>query len=134
MKVIVDTSVWSLALRRKTKETESTPPQVSLLRELIQDGRAALFGAIRQELLPGIRIYKQYESLRDYLRAFPDISLEVEDYELAANYFNTCRQQVIQGANTDFLVCAVANRRRYTVLTTDGDFELFSRYIPVDLV
>ena len=133
MKVIVDTSVWSLALRRKTKEAEQTSPQVALLRELTQDGRAALFGAIRQELLSGIRTYKQYESLRDYLRAFPDIPLEVEDYELAANYFNTCRQQGVQGSNTDFLVCAVANRRGYTILTTDGDFELFSRHIPMDL-
>jgi predicted nucleic acid-binding protein len=46
--------------------------------------------------------------LRNNLRAFPNLPLDVEDYELAAEYFNICRRNGIQGANTDFLICATA--------------------------
>jgi len=53
MKVVVDTSVWSLALRRN--RTQEEPPQVLSLRELIADNRVSLLGVIRQEVLSGIR-------------------------------------------------------------------------------
>lgn len=134
MKVLVDTSVWSLALRKRSKQVNIMPSQVVLLRELIQDGRVVLFGAIRQELLSGIRTQKQYESLKLHLRAFPNLLLEVEDYELAADYFNVCRRQGVQGSNTDFLICAVASRRECSILTTDQDFDHFSKHIPVSLL
>jgi predicted nucleic acid-binding protein len=53
MSVIVDTSVWSLALRRRTQPDSS--PAVTLLRDLITDDRVALLDAIRQEILSGVR-------------------------------------------------------------------------------
>ncbi|MHC5725586.1 MAG: PIN domain-containing protein [Nostoc sp.] len=53
MKVIVDTSIWSLALRRNYKVDDS--PYVAVLQELVADGRVALLGAVRQEILSGIR-------------------------------------------------------------------------------
>jgi hypothetical protein len=63
--------------------------------------------------------------LREYLRAFPDLELTTEDYELAAEFFNTCRSNGVQGSSTDFLLCAVAHRRGYSIFTTDKDFENF---------
>lgn len=132
MNVVVDTSVWSLALRRNTPNDAIVI--VNVLRDLITDGRVILLGAIRQELLSGVRYTEQFERLRDYLRAFPDIELTSEDYELAAEFFNTCRSNGVQGSNTDFLICAVANRRGYSILTTDKDFENFRLYIPVVLL
>jgi len=131
MKVIVDTSVWSLALRRSRSSQEFS--QVTTLRELILDSKVALLGVIRQEVLSGIREMEQFIRLRDYLRAFPNLELEIEDYETAAEFYNTCRSNGIQGSNTDFLICAVAHRRSYSILTTDGDFTLFGRYLPVAL-
>jgi len=130
MRVVVDTAVWSLALRRGQLPDD---PYVALLRELIVDGRVALVGAVRQEILSGIRHIDQFERLKNYLRAFPDLDLTVEDYELAAEFYNTCRHQGVQGANTDFLICAAAVRRRYGILTTDKDFEAFSKHIPITL-
>ena len=53
MKVVVDTSVWSLALRRNN--LDNTLPVVNQLRELIADGKVVLLGAVRQEVLSGIR-------------------------------------------------------------------------------
>jgi len=94
MRVIIDTSVWSLALRRKQSSQES--PEVLTLRELIIDNKVALLGAIRQEILSGIREAEQFARLRDYLRAFPDIDLKIEDYEMAAEFYNTCRSNGIQ--------------------------------------
>jgi predicted nucleic acid-binding protein len=85
MKVVVDTCVWSLALRRQTKTNDST---VNKLRDLIADGRVILLGAVRQEIISGIKYQEQFEKLRDHLRAFPNLSLNAEDYELAADYFN----------------------------------------------
>ncbi|ODG96515.1 twitching motility protein PilT [Nostoc sp. KVJ20] len=131
MKVIVDTSVWSLALRRNYKVDDS--PHVVVLRELITDDQVALVGAVRQEILSGIRDANQYNQLKNYLRAFPNIELDMEDYELASEFYNTCRSNGIQGANTDFLICAAASRRNYTIVTTDKDFENFSQHIPITL-
>lgn len=105
MKVIVDTVIWSLAFRRNTVE----PTYRDLLTDLISDGRVVLLGVVRQEVLSGIRHTEQFERLKQALRAFPNQVLDTEDYELAAEYFNLCRQQGIQGANTDFLICAAGS-------------------------
>ena len=131
MKVVVDSSVWSLAFRWSQK---SPHPKVSLLQELIADGRVVLIGAVRQELLSGIKVPTQYERLKSVLRAFPNFSLDTEDYELAASYFNISRKNGVQGANTDFLICAVAYRRSYAILTTDKDFENFKQRISISLI
>ncbi len=132
MNVVVDTSVWSLALRRNTPN--DAIPIINILRDLISDGRVVLLGVIRQEVLSGIRYSEQFIRLRDYLRAFPDLELTFEDYELAAEFFNTCRSNGVQGSNTDFLLCAVAHRRGYSIFTTDKDFENFRLHIPVILL
>lgn len=130
MKVIVDTSIWSLALRRNQPGNDSI---VNRLQDLIGDGRVVLLGAVRQEILSGIKHRTQYEKLRDNLRAFPNLLLNIEDFELAADYFNRCRRNGIQGANTDFLICATANRRNYEIFTTDKDFINYSQYLPIIL-
>jgi len=131
MKVIVDTSVWSLALRRSS--TPTAIPEVLALREIILADQVAMLGAIRQEVISGIRDLGQFVRLRDYLQVFPNLELTISDYELAAEFYNTCRRNGIQGSNTDFLICAAAHYRSYSILTTDGDFKLFGQYIPVAL-
>lgn len=130
MKVIVDTSIWSLALRRQKQKNESIENR---LRDLIADGRVVIIGAIRQEILSGIKHQEQFEKLKDRLQAFPNLSLDIEDYELAAEYFNLCRRNGIQGSNTDFLICATASRRNYEIFTTDKDFVGFKEYLPIVL-
>ncbi|HMT06649.1 MAG TPA: PIN domain-containing protein [Pyrinomonadaceae bacterium] len=130
MNVLVDTSVWSLALRR-TKENEH--PATLLLKTLVNDGRAALFGPIRQEILSGVKTQEQFDSLRNDLRAFPDIVLATGDYEEAARFFNLCRTKGIQGSNTDFLICATASRRKMPILTTDKDLYRFAKVLPIEI-
>lgn len=129
MKVLVDTSVWSLALRRRAP----AHPAVDELRRLVTQGRAAIVGPIRQEVLSGIRDRAVFERLRDHLRAFPDEPMTSVDYERAADCFNVCRAKGIQGSNTDFLLCAVAERFKFPILTTDDDFVTFGRVLPLRL-
>ena len=130
MNVVIDTSVWSLALRR---QRSSSAAEALELAELVREGRAAMIGPVRQELLSGVQGQPQYETLREHLRAFPDLALEAEDYEEAAAFFNRCRAKGVQGSNTDFLLCAVAARRRFGILTTDADFPHFAKLLPIAL-
>jgi hypothetical protein len=128
--VLVDTSVWSLALRRRA---DAETPTVNELRTLVDQGRVAMIGPIRQELLSGIRTLESFERLRDHLRPYPDEVLESADFERAAEHFNTCRAHGVQGSNTDFLICAVAERRTLPILTTDIDFTRFAELLPITL-
>ena len=130
MNVLVDTSVWSLALRRESPRGSSAENELA---ELIREGRVFMVRAIRQELLSGIRAAEQFKKLRDSLRAFPDEPLQQEDYEEAAGCFNRCRAKGVQGSNTDFLLCAVALRRNVAILTTDADFEGFAKHLRIKL-
>lgn len=130
MKVIVDTSVWSLALRRQAAEPLAA---VQELRQLIHDHRAQMIGPIRQEILSGIRSESQFGKLRKHLESFPDLPIQTEDYATAAQFFNRCRSEGVQGSNTDFLICAVAVRNGSSIFTTDKDFELFSKHLAIVL-
>lgn len=131
MKVLVDTSVWSLALRRSQPANEDW---VRELTELIHEQRVIMIGPVRQELLSGIRAPAQFRTLQEHLRAFPDLMLETADYEHAAELFNLCRSKRVQGSNTDFLICAVAARHNLAILTTDQDFTKFSEHLPIRLL
>ncbi len=125
MNVLVDTSVWSLALRRDGKSDD-----VDELRALIEAGRVEIIGPIRQELLSGIRNDFQFNLILKELAAFPDLTIETIDYVTAARFFNLCRSNGVQGSNTDFLICAVASRRKLAVYTTDKDFTLYAKHLP----
>ena len=130
MKVLVDTSVWSLGLRRGS---DSAVSPVRELLGLIADNRVQMIGPIRQELLSGIRDEQQFRELETRLSAFPDLPIVSEDYVTAAGFFNQCRGKGIQGSNTDFLICAVAARYGLAIFTTDKDFALYAKHLPVVL-
>ena len=130
MKVLVDTCIWSLALRRDPNDKN---PLVFTLKELINDVRVQMIGSIRQEILSGIKSKDQFEQLKSYLSAFPDLPLQTQDYELAAEYFNINRQKGIQGSNTDFLICAVSSRVQIPIFTSDKDFISYKKNVPIVL-
>jgi predicted nucleic acid-binding protein len=131
MRVLVDTPIWSLALRRRARTADDAT--TSELTSLIQDGRVALIGPVRQELLSGIRERVHFERVREHLRPFSDFEITGDDYEEAAAFFNTCRAKGVQGSNTDFLICAISARAGLPIFTTDGDFRHFARFLPIAL-
>jgi hypothetical protein len=134
MTVLVDTPVWSLALRRKEADLNARERVLTrALAELIREGRAQIVGAIRQELLSGIREEERFQKLRNYLRAFDEPGIEVLDYEEAARLHNLCRGRGIAGSAIDFLICAVAQRRDWHIFTTNRDFERYGRVLALKL-
>ena len=130
--VIVDTSVWSLALRRKRQQPSSEALTAELAR-LIDGGEALIAGPIRQELLSGVTTQAQFKLLRERLEPFPDLPIIAADYERAAMCFNQCRARGIQGSNTDYLICALALRLRVPVFSADRDFVRYADILRVHL-
>jgi predicted nucleic acid-binding protein len=134
MRVLVDTTIWSLALRRKSEDLNKVERSfVQELRDLVRQGRVSLPGIVRQEVLSGIRNPAQFGKIRDFLRPFPDELLEIEDYEMAATANNRCRSQGIAISAVDALICAIALRKDLSIFTTDFDFKMYSRVLPLKL-
>ncbi len=131
MNVLVDTCIWSLALRRHSPGTQVA--YLEEFKELISEARVRIIGPVRQEILSGIKSERQFEQLKHHLAAFPDVPITTEDFEQASHFFNLARSKGIQGSNTDFLICAVATRRNLSIFTVDQDFEQFQRVLPIRL-
>ncbi len=121
MKVLADSCVWSLMLRRRKTAVLNSEERFihERLTEAIQDGRVVMIGPVRQEILSGIKHQDQFEKLRAALGAFPDAELTTSIYEEAARLFNLCRSRGVECGATDFLICALAIAKKWSILTND---------------
>ena len=134
MMVLVDTPVWSLALRRRAVDLGPHERLLTqALYELVREGRVQLLGFTRQEVLSGIRDESQFRRIRNDLRAFDDVSLGVSDYEEAAQMSNKCRGAGIAGESIDMLICAVTVHHGWQIFSTDRDFTHYTRVLPIQL-
>src|SRR5256885_399081 len=107
MTVVIDTCVWSQFLRSNRSKEDPIALEVA---RLVREDEVQMLGPIRQELLSGAQPQARFEQLKEYLRFYPNLPLDEEDDETAANYYNICRRRGIQGTATDLLICAVAVR------------------------
>jgi predicted nucleic acid-binding protein len=130
VKVLVDTPIWSYALRTRKKEYHE---EVEQLESLIKDQRALIIGPIRQEILSGYSDPKQFEKLREKLSYFENSPIQDSDYESAAEMCNCCRKKGIQGSHIDFLICTVANRLDVPIFTSDRDFLNYKKVLSIRL-
>jgi predicted nucleic acid-binding protein len=134
MKVLIDTSLWSLAFRRRPADLSAIElALVSRFRTLLREGRATLIGPVRQEILTGIRDTAHFKGLRRDLGSYPDEPLAAEDFESAAEISNTCRAAGVAGSPIDFLICSVSLRRDWEIFTTDKDFQRYAVVVPLKL-
>lgn len=134
MNVLVDTSVWSLALRRQAKDLNPAErAAVAELTNLIKEGRARIIGLVRQELLSGVKAAAQYERLRTVLRSFPDEPVATDDYEAAAKAGNDCRTRGVAVSISDMLICAIALGHDWSIFTVDPDFNSYAKILPLRL-
>jgi predicted nucleic acid-binding protein len=129
MKILVDTCVWSLVLRRKQPDERIR----NELGKLILGHRVAMIGPIRQEILTGIPNKSQFQSLQSHLRAFDDVVLLRHHFEMAAELSNNCLVKGVQGSHTDFIICAVAKAEKMAIYTNDQDFARYSKIIGLSL-
>jgi len=132
--ILVDTAIWSLALRRSTRDLSSR--ETGIVREwirLVTSGLATLIGPIRQEILSGIRNEKAFEAIRSQLSDFRYLEITLGDYDRAACFFNQCRSKGLVGSPVDMLICAVASRHKFPIFTTDKDFERYLEHLSIQL-
>ncbi len=132
MEILVDTSVWSLALRRSKKKATDAKLLKSFS-ELINESRVKIIGPIRQELLSGISEEIQFQKLRKHLNAFEDLPIHSESYERAAEMSNYCRKKGVTGSHLDFLICSIAEYYKLSIFTTDQDFSFYSKHLHLRL-
>ena len=128
MSVLVDTSVWSIALRR-----DRPPPsrELETLRAAIEGGDVCLLGVILQEVLQGFPSFDRTRRLVEHLSPFPLLPLHRGDYVYAAEIRTQCRVKGLAISTIDAQIAAAAINHRCALLTLDRDFTGVARHFPL---
>ena len=130
MKVIVDTDIWSEALRKKIHRKSK---YIAELIDLINESRVQMLGPIRMEVLCGIREIQKFEKLKLAISKYPDGRLNEPVFVAAASMFNSCRSKGIQGSKTDFIICAYSVLHKMAIFTKNKDFIHYQKHLPIEL-
>lgn len=131
MSLFVDTSVWSLALRRDAPE--ETPETTALVRALTMGEIVVTTGLVLQELLQGFSGPKTREAILERFAALPLLSPDRQDHIAAAELRNTCRRAGIQAGTIDALLAQLCIHYDLTMLTADQDFLHMARHCPLQI-
>jgi predicted nucleic acid-binding protein len=131
MRILVDTSIWSLALRRPTGVINQ---ESVLLKTIIAQGEDIyLLGIILQEVLQGVRNPKFFFALTEYFKAFPLIDLKREDYVRAAELKNHLIGKGKQASTIDVLIASAAVSHHCHLFTADKHFTHFAEHSELKL-
>ncbi len=128
MSIFVDTSVWSLALRR------DRPPDIPELDELqraLAAGIVLSTGIVLQELLQGFSRPKAHEQIIQRFNSLPLIVPDRDDHIDAAELRIKCRRRGVQAATIDALLAQLCIRHELAMLTTDRDFHAIGQVVPL---
>lgn len=129
MTLLVDTSVWSLALRR---DAEAAEPEVQELREALFGAEVIVTtGLVLQELLQGFSGAKAQTQIIERFAALPLLQPDRDDHIGAAALRNSCRQSGVQLGTIDALLAQLAIRHDLSLLTTDKDFAHAAKHCPL---
>ncbi|MBI2840114.1 MAG: PIN domain-containing protein [Acidobacteria bacterium] len=131
MNVLVDTSVWSLALRRDA----ASAPDVALLARALKMGDTVLTtGLILQELLQGFEGPMASNQIMRHFAVLPFITPDVQDHVEAAKLRNLCRRKGVQVGTIDALIAQLCIRHELQLLSTDRNFKHIARHVPLVLL
>ena len=130
MNLLVDTSVWSLALRRNQP---TDLPEVRALGQALGNGEVFSTGLILQELLQGFNRPRASETIVSYFRAIPLLVPDRSDYESAADLHNLCHRKGVQTGTINALLAQLCIRHDLLMLTTDKDFQQISKIATLQL-
>ena len=131
MSLLVDTTVWSLALRREAIHTE---PEVAALRDAL-NGSDQVFvtGLILQELLQGFSIPKARDQVVERIAALALLQPDRQDHIEAAELRNKCRRHGVQIGTIDAVLIQLCRRHDLVLLSTDNDFESALKHVEFKL-
>lgn len=131
MSLFVDTSAWSLALRR---DTQSEHAAVAILRRALLDGNTIVTtGIVIQELLQGFNGAKDQARIIDRLQVLPLLNPARETHIQAAMLRNACRRNGVQIGTIDALIAQLCIEHDLALLTADNDFVHAARFVPLKL-
>jgi predicted nucleic acid-binding protein len=131
LNLFVDTSVWSLALRR---DLPSRRREVAFLAEALEAGESIFTtGLVLQELLQGLRGPKAREAVVERFAVLPFVVPSRQDHIDAAALHGVCRRKGIQATTIDVLLAQLCLRHELTLLTTDADFRRISNVRPLSV-
>jgi predicted nucleic acid-binding protein len=125
--LLVDTSVWSLALRRDVEQ--SAPEVVALRHALLGTDQVFTTGLVLQELLQGFAGPKDRAQLIDRLSALAFLQPVKEDHIEAAEVRNSCRRCGVQVGTIDALLIQLCRKNDLTLLTTDQDLHAATKHV-----
>jgi len=129
--LFVDTSVWSLALRR---DTASTEPAVARLRDALSSGEGVFTsGLVLQELLQGFSGPRNRDAIVGHFKPLPLLMPDRADHIAAAEVRNVCRRAGVQVGTIDALLAQLCLRHDLVMLTTDADFEHMAQHTPLGI-
>jgi len=127
LSLFVDTSVWSLALRR---DAVQSTPEVSTLRDaLLGADQVFTTGLVLQELLQGFAGPKARDQLVERFSALAFLVPDREDHIEAAEVRNSCRRRGVQLGTVDALLIQLTRRHDLILLSTDKDFQSAAQYV-----
>ena len=127
--LFVDTSVWSLALRR---DEPADSPQVRALRRALEGGETIVTtGLVLQELLQGFAGPRARKDIIERFAALPFLTPDRRDHIDAAELRNHCRRAGVQVGTIDALLAQLCVRHKLTLLTTDDDFVRAAAHCPL---
>jgi predicted nucleic acid-binding protein len=118
--VLVDTNVWSEALRR---DTPAHTPHIERFRAVLRNGVLATTGVVVQELFQGFHGPKDTSRLRDLVFAAEPITPDLHDHIEASAMYRRSRRQGIQLKTVDALIATMCLRADAELLTLDRDFD-----------
>lgn len=120
MTIFVDTSVWSLALRR---DAQNEGPEVQALKDALSGADVVVTtGLVLQELLQGFAGPKAGEQIVERFATLGLIQPDRQDHIAAAKLRNTCRRAGVQLGTVDALIAQLCIRHEAHLLSTDQDF------------
>jgi predicted nucleic acid-binding protein len=132
--ILVDTSIWSLALRRRRRDLNASERRlVFCVRDMVIAGDAAVIPLIRQEVLSGLALKSQFEAIRSQLAAITTLSTPNDMFILAAEFFNTCRRGGLPPGAIDMTICAAAYLHGVAIFSGDPDFVGYAKHLPIQL-
>jgi predicted nucleic acid-binding protein len=129
--LLVDTTVWSLALRR---DAPPDVPEVRALRNALAGGEiVATTGVVLQELLQGVVPERARTQIVEMFAALEYLTPSRDDHVAAAGVRNTLRSAGVQVGTIDALIAHLAIAGGHTLLTTDNDLRAASSHISLQL-
>ena len=130
MTVLVDTSVWSLALRR---DTPPSNPAIAELTTALESDLVVTTGLIVQELLQGFLPERTQAEIRQRFGVLPAVQPTRDDHIAAADLRNACRRAGVQLGTIDALIAQLCITHDLELLSADHDFVHAARHCDLRL-